>query len=227
MAFAAVNGSAPDRYQTAMRAEIWTGFSTLKFVAKLGKPARLWIDNQVVVQKFRKWMQGPWTPHSRPTDGDLWQVTFDQFLLVRHLIQAVFHAHSHNGPTAQKPPRETEQQTNRPHRPVKSYSRNSGTHGADQNASRLQGRQVMQMYAEICIAAMQAESQQAVPSPEGVQVNMPSQRREQDPSFEILAEMEVDDIPDHYQCDEVAHILRWVKTIACSVFFCSQANWFM
>ena len=74
----------------------------------------------------------------------------------------------------------------------------------------------MQMYAEIGIAAMQAESQQAEPSPEGVQVNMPSQRREQDPSFEILAEMEVDDIPDHYQCDEAAHILRWVKTIASS-----------
>ena len=74
----------------------------------------------------------------------------------------------------------------------------------------------MQIYAEIGIAAMQAKSQQAEPSPKGMQVNMPSQRHEQDPNFEILAEMKIDDIPDYYQCDEVAHILRWVKTIASS-----------
>ena len=96
------SGAVPNRRQIAIRAEIWTAFSTLKFVAKLGKPARLWIDNQVVVQKFRKWMQGPWTPLPRQTNGDLWQVTYDQFVLVRHLIQVVVHIYLHNDPTAQE-----------------------------------------------------------------------------------------------------------------------------
>lgn len=72
-------GLVPGWTQTSLRGEMWAAISGMKFAMLVGRPIRIWCDNDLVVLCYQK-MTCKIKPNS--SNADLWQLVYQ---LVRKL----------------------------------------------------------------------------------------------------------------------------------------------
>ena len=206
-----------------IRGELWAVFSALKLVAKLHAPCRLWIDNHTVYRRLRTWLAKPAAPLPTQTDSDLWLLVFEQFQQIRSLILGIHKVHAHglqvdqdvyldewavNGNKAADKAA-TDARKDIP----QDLWRHWQLVCQHQDATRLLGRKVHSMYAQIGTMAMQTEEQNAEVQPDGIPDLQQAERHLADPHFEQLATQPVAALPSHYQCEDASTVLAWMQTL--------------
>eukprot|EP00438_Fugacium_kawagutii_P027016 Skav232514 [mRNA] locus=scaffold1096:710531:712861:+ [translate_table: standard] len=66
-------GGVPGQWQTVLRAEATALLAAISFASRLGKPCRIWCDNDLVVKRCRKIQRGQFRITRLITDHDLWE----------------------------------------------------------------------------------------------------------------------------------------------------------
>ena len=88
------NGLVSGQLQTVVRAEITAVISASKYVAIYPKPFWIFIDNELVYARVRRFLRDA-TVGRKQKDSDLWQDLAVWFSRVKHLCQAVVKVTSH------------------------------------------------------------------------------------------------------------------------------------
>ena len=70
-------GVVPGILHTALRGEIWAMISAVKYAKAVGREARLWIDNALVVQRGQMILSHDFQVNANTTDCDLWMILAD------------------------------------------------------------------------------------------------------------------------------------------------------
>ena len=88
-------GLVPGWCQTALRGEIWAVISACKFAFHANRTFELFIDNDVVYRRVRRFRKRKYVYHPNHKDGDLWVVLFQWIESTRATLKNVTKVVSH------------------------------------------------------------------------------------------------------------------------------------
>ena len=212
-------GVVPGLKQTSQRGEIVAAISAVKYCVHVGKPCRLWFDNENVFKVLRAWANGESPPWEHKQDADLWKQLHTQFCHASQFIQMVLKVQAHTEAQEQETVLDAwAVQGNAAADALAAHARSSlssqfwtchhsvRTH--NQRMIRI-GTQMFQMFVQIALRARNTSLPDELAQPRVEE----AQPTAVDPGIQTLAAKTTDDFPAKLRTEETPHILAWLGTL--------------
>jgi len=213
------HGVVPGLKQTSLRGELMAALSALKYCVFLGKPCRLWFDNENVYATLKAWTDGAEVSWRHKPDADLWHQLLVQFSHAQPFLSMVLKVQAHA---------QTQQQESvldewavqgnsaadalaaqaRSDLPTEFWELHKAVRQHNQNMFNL-GTQIHNMFVQIALRARNSTvpdelAQPCFETPCQVAV---------DPGVLALSAISTEALPQKLQTEETPHVLAWLRTL--------------